>query len=189
METIKILLFEQPMALYWVFFFAELIVLVMLHVRRTRRWAVGAAVPIVLAGTVALLSWGVTTERERLRTALAGLTLAAQNADATGMAGWIDAAYADRRFASKGELVVAAELVARTLEVRRVVLSDVQFAVNSPRAETAFRAAVHVKDIGVGRDVVITRWRLWWVRQADGWRLTSARMEDPSGLPAAPAGP
>jgi hypothetical protein len=189
METVKILLFEEPIAIYWLLFFAELTTLLMLYVRRTRRWAVVATLPAILAATVALLSWAVTTDRERLQLAVVELADAAQEAGPAGMTPWIDDSYADRKYKTKAELVAAAERVAKAFKLRRVTLADVTIDVKSSRAEAAFRATIFLLGSGTGRDLGFTRWRTWWVLRPDGWRLTSALLEDPPSLPDAPQGP
>lgn len=188
MGDLKILLFEEPLALYLLFGFALLVTLVRLYLRRTRGALIAVLVPVALAGLVAILAAAVTTERERLIAAMHGLVGAAKDRNAEQMSLWMDETYADGRY-SRRALIAAAMRMRDVLGVRAVRLSQLEIEIDGAEATVDFMAVVHMENSQIGRDVLPTRWRMWWARRTERWRLTSARMDEPENVSVAPQGP
>ena len=188
MDDLKNLFFAEPLALYLALGLAELVTLAVLYKRRSRRSLVAALVPILLAAVVAALAAIITTERERLVTALDELARAAQEGDMGAAAPWIDQTYFDGLY-DRADLLDVVALAKQIHAIRSVRVSGVEIRIDGEEAVAAFMATIGMKDPGIGRDAYPTRWRLWWVRRKDGWRLVSAQLDQPAGLPGSPRGP
>ena len=187
-DTLQLLLLERPLAVFVALVFAEGICLVVLYARRTRRALIGAAVPVVLGLIVAVLSVVVTTQRERVAAALEGLRLAVVAGDGAGFAAGIDQDYDDGVY-PKDKMVGTVARTRAVLALRDVKFSDIQIEVDGARAVVDCRAVLHVRENPPGRGLILTRWRLWWARRSDRWRLMSSRLVEPENLPRAPRGP
>lgn len=79
MESIEIALFENPLYLYISLAIAELVLTAIWYERRTRRWAVSLAIPILLAAGIFALETLVVTDREQITTALKEIAAEMQN--------------------------------------------------------------------------------------------------------------
>lgn len=190
METVKLLLFERPAAIYWALFFAELICLLALWRLRSRRALLAALVPAVLAGLVLGVSHLVVTERERLMAATDGLRIAAVAGDMAAFGSLIDKAYEDGEH-GKAEVVDAVQFAVKRLGLEAVKWDHLELAVDGPDGQVSFRAFLHTSKPldGMRGGPLMMRWRLWWARRPGGWRVVSSRLDEPAGVPGAPRGP
>jgi len=187
-DTLQLLLLERPLAVLVALGFVEGICLVLLYAHRTRRVLIAAAVPIVLGGIVVIVSAVVTTQRERVNAALVSLCRATAAGDMEDVSQGVDGAYDDGVY-RKAELLAIVDRTRSRLGLRDVKLFDVRTEIDGGRAVIDCRAVLHVRDNPTGRNVVMTRWRLWWTLRSDRWRLASSRLVEPQNLPRAPSGP
>ncbi len=187
MDEVNALVFEDPAALYWALGFAELFTLAVLYKWRSRRALIATGVPAVLAVAVGIAAWLVTTERERLYTALNGLAEAVCNGDTEGLNEWIDDDYDDGVF-NKARILDRAEKARKEYGIRSIDITSLKVTIASNEGTTIVGADIDVARSSLGEGTVPTRWTLRWIRQPAGWRLRWARLDRPGGLPGAPGG-
>jgi len=187
MDTVNALFFEDPTALFWSLGFAELFTLAVLYRWRNRRAVIATLIPVVLAAAVGIAAWLVTTERERLTTALTGLAEAVRDGDAEGLAQWIDDDYDDGQF-TKAKILTRAKKAREGHGIEEIDITYLKVVIDSEKGTTLVGAEINVARSPTGPRTVNTRWTLRWVRQSAGWRLRWARMDKPAGIPGAPGG-
>ncbi len=190
METVKLLLFERPTAIYVALFFGEMICLLVLWRLRSRAAGIVAAIPLALGAIVFVLSAAITTEHERLVSAVQAMREAVMNRDANAIAALVDDSYYDQRY-DRQRLALAAVEGANGLGIRSIELPNLLEA--QMNEDTAYISSLKI-DVLWGKSPQEHNrnrfeWQLWWVRRSDGWRLTSSRLVDPGDLYAAPKGP
>ncbi len=189
MAGLEKMLFEDPSALYWAFSLAQIVMLTVLYCRRTRRIAALTLIPAALAAGTALTAMLVTTERERLGHAAAELVLAVHSADTAALEMIVAPDYADGRH-DKAKLLRAADEAAESLGLTGAEITATLVEITGD--EGTVRLWVTAEVVGFssgGGSAAPTVWTLWWSKQDGRWRLSSARLDKPGGLPGAPRGP
>ncbi len=171
MESLKHLLFEDPVPVCVAMAAAEAVVWWLWRSRRTRRWALRLLVPPAVAGAVILAARLVETDREEITRALHEIAASAQ-------AGHLDAArrYLDpacRMPLAGGGVVGPAEMIdlgRRALKrhrVARVTVSAVEITLAGGRATATLTTQVMLPEAGL----YALRWQVQWARRPAGWRI------------------
>jgi len=177
METVRRILFEQPVYLYVPLALAEAVLLFRWHQRRTRRSALWLAVPAVLAGLVLLLDCLVVTDREQIIAASKEIARDAQAGSVAAAEKYLDENFAGFYQSRKTALYEARQALAEH-RPRLVALSDVDLAVAGRQGEMSLTMIV-VPGAGplAGRRFPLA-WKIHWVKVTVGgrlvWRISSA---------------
>ena len=169
MDTLKIVLFEEPTWLVILLGAVTVALLVSWWLRRQRKFLLAAAVPAALGGAVLLSAWLVTTDRERIQQ-----NAGAVAADvAAGRTGALDR-FVDEQFVGqfqgmqldKRMALEVAGRVGRNWSIEEIVLKDFDIRVQGNFASVNIQMLVIT---GQGRYPI--NMDLLWVRVDGEWRI------------------
>lgn len=178
---IRQLLFEDtwfPAVLAGVGFVALLLVGRGMDSRRRGRLWLGLMVLVV---GLFVLQQAVTTDRERIRATLEQLGRAIAEKDEPRIAACIATAY-DAENHNKAQFVAFVMQTLKVTEIGPPAFSNCDIALTGDTATMDMTAAAYLKSEYMdGR--LSASWSLNWVREGDGWRVTSVRLKSVAGQP------
>lgn len=176
METVKFLLFENPVPVCVAMVIAESVVLAIWCVRRTRRSAVALLLPPLLAGAVVLAGGLVKTDREQIVQALGEIAASAE-------AGHLRAAgdYLDRdcqmpvggATLNRQEMIELGRSALGRHRVQTVAPRRVRVTVADERADATLITVVTL----AGGERFAMDWEVTWAKRQEGWRIVHVRTD------------
>jgi hypothetical protein len=180
MDTIKVVLFEDPTSLYVVLGVVELFFAVMWFKRRTRAWAMRWAITVAVGLAVFGLAALVVTDREYVIDAMHEIADDCEAGSVQGVGKYLDAdAVLDLPEPYGGvELSRAKAMVAIRLALKALNIKDVRYTVLTVafHGEKANVHAATLVGLGAGgkegAGTVPLTWDIDWARTPDGWRIT-----------------
>jgi hypothetical protein len=176
MDSLKALLFENPLKLYLLLAVAEVVVAAFWYSRRTRRWGLGMLVPVLLAVVVALTAHLVMTDREQIAAALKAIAASAEAGDLSAAAGYLDAdcvgaGYRGSRL-EREELILLGQQALRKYPVQTVRLSNVETKIAGANATTTLNTHVTFRS---GERYRLD-WKVQWAKRPAGWRIVAVEL-------------
>lgn len=169
METIKRLFLEDPTWVYIILAAGELILAATLYYRRSRRYAWGLIVPVLLGGIVFALDSVVVTDREQIRQTMREIAdeFAQGRLDTARKS--IDENYYGLRN-NKSALLAFSEAETSRGRVKSVKITRCRINVVGRRAEMKITTVIHLSD-DLGGGVMPFLWKVNWVKRPEGWRI------------------
>ena len=176
------ILFENPLPLYLLLLVVEALIVAVWLARRSSRWKLAMAIPLLLGAASALTAHLVVTEREYVAAALQEMAAGAQ----VGDFGPVDRYLADDcRMPLVGRSPLGREAVLAACRAARkrygVVLvkpTDVVTFSDAGKIVTNARTTV---GLATG-EMFRLRWRLQWVRTDDGMRIVEVELLEPKDI-------
>jgi len=175
-DTLRIIFLEEPVYLCVALGIVELLMLVVFLKRRTRRtgWALLPAA--VLAASVLVLAALVETDREKIDTATHEIVAAFNAGRPEDAARYLDdeisVTFAGQRF-TRETVIGHARRVMKNRKVTRVVLlQPLETNPDAGRADQSVKVKVAWGE-GAQKQLFM-KWKVQWIRRADGWRIIEA---------------
>ncbi len=170
-DAIVNILFESPLKLALLLFFALLICLILWRRRRTdgtrRALVIALGVSIVLM----ILQGLITTDREQVRQIIDQLADAVAQKDMVVISAYIDPAYAlDGR--DRDQVLSRIDASLRRADVDAPYLYNVKVTTDHGRGQASLTAISYVILDGTSRGQIVSAWQLEFVERPDGWRVT-----------------
>ena len=182
MESVRHVLFEDPLPVYLALAVAEAVVAAFWRGRRTRRWALALLAAPLLAGAVALTAWAVETDREQIHAALHEIAAGVRVGDFAPAERRLDP---DCRMPAGGRVVVGADKLialgraARTRHgVADVAIAGVNLTLDGESARTRLITTVTLRT----GERLLLRWALAWAKRPAGWRIVRVELTGPEGI-------
>lgn len=173
METLKRLLFETPLAFYLVLVLAEAAVAAIWYTRRTRWWTRALFVVPVLAVALALTSYLVETDMEKINSAMADIARSVESGDLNGAVVYLDpscrAPVPFGKSMDKDELIRTGRTALARRPVKRIITVGPKTDIAGDKATTQVKARIILES----GETVDTFWRLEWSKgdNGAGWRI------------------
>ncbi len=165
MEGLKRLLFEDPLYAYIALGFAELVLAVIWHEKRTSRALSALVVPPLLAGAVWLVATRVVTEREQIIAATEAIARDAEAGSVAAADEFLDEEY--RGYAGTRDAVLEiAKAALRAYRIEKVAFTQVEVTVEEDRAAMHIATVITLKE---GK--VPLAWDVQWAKRPMGWRI------------------
>jgi hypothetical protein len=167
MEGLRQAFLEDPLYIYIALGFAELVLAVIRHETRARRWSSALVVPPVLAVAVWALSTWVVTDREQIIAATeriargveAGSVAAAEETLDDDYRGWAG---------DKAGILEAGRAALRAYPIQKVGFTRVEVTVEGTEAALRLSTIVTIQEGKVG-----LVWDVRWVKRPSGWRIVA----------------
>ncbi|MCJ7543682.1 MAG: hypothetical protein MUP47_03790 [Phycisphaerae bacterium] len=159
---------EDPLYVYIALGFAELVLAVIWHETRARRWSSALVVPPLLAVAVwALATWAVT-DREQIIRATERIARDAEAGSVAAAEEFLDDDY--RGFGeSKAGLLEAGRATLKAYPIKKVGFTRVEVTVEDTEATMHLSTIITLVEGKVG-----LAWDVRWVKRPAGWRIVSA---------------
>ena len=170
-DLIVNILFESPLKLALVLFFAVLICLIVWRRRRTdrTRWVFLAAVG---ASTILVIVQGlITTDREQIRHVIDQLRNAVSRKDVAIISAYVDPEYA-LHGRDRDQVLLRIDAALRRTDVDTPYLYNVRITTDQNRGEASLTAISSVVLDGTSLGQIVSAWQLEFVERPDGWRVT-----------------
>jgi hypothetical protein len=183
MDTLKSVLFENPLAIYVVLALAEVVLAWMWYTRRDRRLVRWLLVVPAAGLVVALTAWLVVTDREKIERNLKDMAAAVVAGDFDKLGSHLDAScYAPVGASSIGqqELLDRGREVVRLHHVRQITLESIDTAIAGPNASTLLNTRIYLSNF-ITDSIAIT-WKMQWGKRDGQWRLTAVQIDKPAML-------
>ena len=172
----KELLFENPLPLYVVMGFVEIVIAGLWYRGRTRRLAVALLIPPLLAVAALATDLLVETDREKLQKDLKEIAADVERGDIRDVSKFL----ADDYYGyggSRDGVIQAGEQSWRSRGIRRVGLTGVQIEVHDNQAKVQARTLVTYNVPGFGEGRAAVDWTVYWGIRDGQWRIVN--VEDP----------
>jgi len=187
-DTIRIIFLEEPVYLCVALGIVELFVLVIFLKRRTRKTKWALLPPAVLAASVLVLAAAVETDREKIEAATREIVGAFDAGKPEDAAGYLDdeisVTFRGERLTRKTVIEHALGVMKNRNVARVVLLEPLKTTPDADRADQTVKVkVVWGKD---ARKQLFMKWKVRWVRRADGWRVIKAEHLSWSPTPILP---
>lgn len=165
------MLFEDPTWLYAAAVLAEVILLGLWLTRRTRRWAIALAAPVVFAGVVALVEQVVETDREQILAATDELVSAVERGDYQAVPAHLDEEF---RFVLQDIAIDRARVVglleknAAGRDIGDITLHGLSIEPSGRQATMDVTTVVRDSRGAAQASLV---WKVLWYRRDGRWRI------------------
>jgi len=169
MADLKSTFFENPLYVYVMLAFAELVVAAIWYEKRRPAWAVALLAAPLLAGAVALVERAVVTDREKI---VAAAREIAQDIEAGSVAAaekYLDEQFSGR-WANKRLAVAAGETAIKKYQINSVKLKNMRVEVSPPSARMHAVTRVEITGSGAAGWTMLV-WDVRWIKRPDGWRI------------------
>lgn len=183
MDTIKSVLFENPLAIYIVLALAEVVLGWMWYTRRDRRLVRWLLVVPAVGLVVGLTAWLVVTDNEKIQRNLKDMSAAVVAGDIDALGTYLDATcYAPVGGSSidRKELLDRGREVISRYQVRQIKLESIDTAISGPNASTLLGTRIYLSNF-ITDSIAIT-WKMQWGKRDGQWRLTAVQIDKPSML-------
>lgn len=170
METIRTVLFEDPLYIYFTLGGAWLVLGAIWWERRSRKWAMTLLIPLVLGGAVALVEHLVVTDREQMVNAVHEIAADIERGKLDMAELYLDDQWTQGYWITKDAALLAGRLAIDKFGIHKVKIQKVTVEVAGQTARmhlvtwVAFKAAE-----GEGSEPLV--WELEWIRRDAGWRI------------------
>ena len=169
MDTLKRLFLEDPTLVYIILAAGGVILGALWYYRRSRQYALGLIVPVVLGGAVFVLDSVVVTDREQIRQTVREIAAEFAQGRFDIARKSIDEDYYGLRN-NKSELLAFGEAESKRDRVKSVKITRCRINVVGRRAEMKITTVIHLSD-EVGGGVRPLLWKINWVKRPEGWRI------------------
>jgi hypothetical protein len=167
MEGLRRALFEDPLYIYIALGFAELVLAVIWHEKRTGRAMAALLVPPVLAVGVWALAAAVVTDREQIIAASEAIARDVESGSLDAAEEYLDDEYGGFGGDKQGVLAVTREAL-KAYPIKKIGFTRMEIAIEEDRA--AMHAGTMVTLEG-GK--VPVAFDVEWVKRPAGWRILS----------------
>jgi len=163
--------FESPFYVYLTLAFAELVLVVVWHEKRTRAWALSLLIPVLLTGAVVLVERLVVTDREQIIAAARDIAAAVETRDLERIP-----QHLDDKFSAKlpGKRIDRDKAVAEiNAKISRRNITGVNFRKTDIEV-TGSEAKMHTTTILIyGEEGSRTSliWDITWIKRAGRWKI------------------
>lgn len=165
MEGLRQAFLEDPLYVYFALGFAELVLAVIWHEKRTRRWSSALVVPPLLAAAVWALSTWVVTDREQIirateaiaRDVEAGSVAAAEELLDDDYRGWES---------TKAGLLEAGRAALKMYRIEKVGFTRMEVTVEGTEATLHVGTIITLEGGKAG-----IAWDVRWIKCPVGWRI------------------
>jgi len=160
---------------------AEVVILLIWVIRRTRRSAIALLAPALLAGAVVLTAKLVKTDKEQITQALHEIAASAQGGRLRAARGYLDPACRmdlDGQPIGRREMIALGEGLLKRHRVEVVGIAALEITVAGRQAAATLTTIVTLA--GAGRFAL--GWETDWARRQEGWRIVEVRPVEPEIL-------
>lgn len=182
MDTLKIVLFENPLPIYIVLALVEVVLAWLWYTRREPKLARALVFPLAAGVIVGIVAHLVVTDREKINANLSGMAEAVKAKDFSGLGNYLhQTCYGQTPVGqiNKDELLLAGREVTGRYEVSNISLSNVQTVISGANATTELDTGITLK---TGESLPVS-FVMQWGRQSDGqWKLVWVRLTKPKEL-------
>ncbi len=191
MDTIKSVLFENPLPLYIALVPVEIVLLVVWRMRRTRRTLCMLALPTVIAAIVSLTAWLVPTDRKYIAAAGREIAAGLERGNTDPLAKYLDERFSGTVQGSpvtKATAIQLAKSIRNSNSITRIIVAKTQVQVSGDRATMTATTMMKISDVLAGTGYIQVIFDITWARTAGGWRIVESKEPALQLAPAAPPG-
>ncbi len=164
--------FESPLYVYFALGLAELVLAVIWHEKRTRRWAISLAIPIVLAGVVVLVEHVVVTDREQITAAALDIADAIESRQLDRISPHLDdefqAIFQGIPISKDGVISVCQSQISNW-EIKRINFGRTVIKVDGRSATMHLNTFLVYGEKRESRTAMI--WDIRWIEREAGWKM------------------
>ncbi|HUT56751.1 MAG TPA: hypothetical protein VNA25_02625 [Phycisphaerae bacterium] len=170
MESLRRVFLEDPLGVYAVLAFAELVIAGLWYRGRTKRLAFALLAPLLLAAGVFALDAAVQTDREQLECILKEIAHDIESGDFTRAAEYLaDDFYGD--YVSKAAAVEAGRQAKQAYGIRTIRVTAAELEVHDSVARVLARTTVWYDHPTYGSGRQTLAWTVHWGKRHGQWKV------------------